>query len=69
MSSTGLARSPASAGASLGSVGVEVLKSQLASVGISQHILSAFEKELNREGLSLGALGKPSPMAGLLSTR
>jgi hypothetical protein len=50
----------------LGGAGVEVLKSQLASVGVSQPVLSAFEKELNREGLTLGALGKPSPMPGSL---
>ena len=50
----------------LGGAGVEVLKSQLASVGVSQPILHAFEKELNREGLTLGALSKPSPMPGSL---
>lgn len=50
----------------LGGAGVEVLKSQLASVGVSQPILSAFEKELNHEGLTLGALSKPSPMPGSL---
>jgi hypothetical protein len=50
----------------LGGAGTEVLKSQLASVGVSQPVLSAFEKELNREGLTLGALGKPSPMPGSL---
>ncbi|MFT3695710.1 MAG: hypothetical protein QM831_21410 [Kofleriaceae bacterium] len=50
----------------LGGAGVEVLKSQLASVGVSQPVLSAFEKELNREGLTLGALSKPSPMPGSL---
>ena len=50
----------------LGGAGVEVLKSQLASVGVSQPILSAFEKELNREGLTLGSISKPSPMPGSL---
>ena len=50
----------------LGGAGVEVLKSQLASVGVSQPVLSAFEKELNREGLTLGPLSKPSPMPGSL---
>jgi len=50
----------------LGGAGVEVLKSQLASVGVSQPVLSAFEKELNRDGLTLGALSKPSPMPGSL---
>ena len=50
----------------LGGAGVEVLKSQLASAGVSQPVLSAFEKELNREGLTLGALSRPSPMPGSL---
>ena len=50
----------------LGGAGVQVLKSQLASYGVSQPVLSAFEKELNREGLTLGALSKPSPMPGSL---
>lgn len=50
----------------LGGAGVQVLKSQLASVGVSQPVLAAFEKELNREGMSLGALSKPSPMPGSL---
>ena len=50
----------------LGGAGVEAVKSQLASVGVSQPTLSAFEKELNREGLSLGPIAKPSPMSGSL---
>lgn len=50
----------------LGNVGVEALKSQLAGLGVSQPVLAAFEKELNREGLSLGALARPSPMPGSL---
>ncbi len=50
----------------LGGAGVQVLKSQLASYGVSQPVLTAFEKELNREGLTLGALSKPSPMPGSL---
>jgi hypothetical protein len=50
----------------LGGAGVQVLKSQLASYGVSQPVLSAFEKELNREGLTLGALSRPSPMPGSL---
>ncbi len=49
-----------------GGVGVEALKLKLASVGVSPPVLTAFEKELNREGLSLGALAKPSPMIGSL---
>ncbi len=47
-----------------GGVGLEALKLKLASVGVSPPVLSAFEKELNREGLSLGPLAKPSPMVG-----
>lgn len=50
----------------LSGAGIQVLKSQLASYGVSQPVLSAFEKELNREGLTLGALSKPSPMPGSL---
>ena len=50
----------------LGGAGVQVLKAQLASVGVSQPVLSAFEKELNREGLTLGPLSRPSPMPGSL---
>jgi hypothetical protein len=49
-----------------GGVGLEALKLKLASVGVSPPVLSAFEKELNREGLSLGPLAKPSPMIGSL---
>jgi hypothetical protein len=29
-------------------------------------VIAAFEKELNKEGLSLGPLAKPSPMIGSL---
>lgn len=49
-----------------GGVGLEALKLKLASVGVSPPVLTAFEKELNREGLSLGVLAKPSPMIGSL---
>jgi len=47
--------------------GVEAAKLKLASVGVGQPVISAFEKELNREGLTLGALATPSPMAGTLA--
>jgi len=46
--------------------GAEVVKSRLAGMGVSQPVLSAFEKELNREGLTLGGISKPSPMPGSL---
>lgn len=47
-------------------VGVEAAKVKLASVGVSHPVIAAFEKELNKEGLSLGPLAKPSPMIGSL---
>lgn len=50
----------------LGGAGVEVAKARLASLGVSQPVLSAFEKELNREGLTIGVFSKPSPMPGSL---
>lgn len=49
-----------------GDVGVEAVKAKLASVGVSPPLLTAFEKELNHEGLTLGPLAKPSPMIGSL---
>jgi len=49
-----------------GGVGLEALKLKLASVGVSPPVLTAFEKELNREGLSLGPLATPSPIVGSL---
>ena len=48
------------------SAGVEAAKVKLASVGVSQPVITAFEKELNKEGLSLGPLAKPPPMIGSL---
>lgn len=50
----------------LGGAGAEVVKSRLAGMGVSQPVLSALEKELNREGLTLGAVSRPSPMIGSL---
>ncbi|MDX2089711.1 MAG: hypothetical protein SFX73_17780 [Kofleriaceae bacterium] len=46
--------------------GVEAAKLKLHSAGVSQPMIAAFERELNREGLTLGALAKPAPMAGSL---
>lgn len=46
--------------------GMEALKLKLGAAGVSAPMLTAFEKELNREGLTLGALAKPPPMVGSL---
>jgi hypothetical protein len=54
------------AGRVAGGIGLEAAKVKLASVGVSPPVISAFERELNREGLSLGPLAKPSPMVGSL---
>ena len=47
-------------------IGLEAAKVKLASVGVSPPVITALEKELNREGLSLGPLASPSPMIGSL---
>lgn len=46
--------------------GLEAAKLKLHSAGVSPPMITAVEKELNREGLTLGALATPSPMAGSL---
>ena len=46
--------------------GMEALKLKLNAAGVSAPMITAFEKELNREGLTLGALAKPAPMVGSL---
>ena len=46
--------------------GTEALKVKLGAAGVSPPMITAFEKELNREGLTLGAFAKPSPMIGSL---
>lgn len=46
--------------------GVEAAKVKLASVGVSPPIITAVEKELNKEGLTLGTFAKPAPMVGSL---
>jgi hypothetical protein len=46
--------------------GVEAAKIKLAGVGLSPPVMTAFEKELNKEGLTLGALAKPPPITGSL---
>jgi hypothetical protein len=51
-----------------GGIGLETLKLKLAAVGVSAPVIAAFERELNREGLSLGPLAKPVPMLGSLDS-
>lgn len=46
--------------------GTEALKVKLGAAGVSPPMITAFEKELNREGLTLGAFAKPAPMIGSL---
>lgn len=47
-------------------VGVEAAKVKLASMGVSPPLINAFERELNKEGLTLGAFAQPAPMSGSL---
>jgi len=47
-------------------VGIEAAKAKLVSIGVSPPVINAFERELNKEGLSLGAFAQPSPSAGSL---
>jgi hypothetical protein len=54
------------AGRVAGGIGLEAAKLKLASVGVSPPVIAAFERELNREGLTLGPLAKPAPMVGSL---
>jgi len=44
-------------------VGAAALQSKLAALGVTGNMVSLVEEELNREGLSLGALGKPTKLA------
>jgi hypothetical protein len=53
---SGLGRVAARVG---GNIGMVALQSKLASLGITGNLVSLVEQELNREGLSLGALAKP----------
>ncbi len=48
-------------------VGVAALRAKLATMGVTPLMLGEVEQELNREGLSLGAMAKPAPMAGTLA--
>ncbi len=47
-------------------VGIEAAKVKLASVGVSPPVVTAFEKELNREGLTLGPFAAAAPIVGSL---
>lgn len=47
-------------------IGLEAAKVKLASVGVSAPVISAFERELNREGMTLGPLAQPAPIVGSL---
>ena len=44
--------------------GLEALKVKLAALGVSPPVLTTLERELNREGLSLGRLASPPPIVG-----
>jgi len=48
-------------------VGVAALRAKLATMGVTPLMLGEVEQELNREGLSLGALATPAPMPGTLA--
>ena len=48
-------------------VGVAALREKLALLGLEPGALRWLEAELNREGLSLGPLSQPPPMAGTLA--
>ena len=46
--------------------GVEALRLKLAALGLAPPVLSTLERELQREGLTLGPLAKPPAMLGSL---
>ncbi len=48
-------------------IGSALLRAKLESLGIGAPIIRELERELGREGLSLGALAKPPPMPGTLA--
>jgi len=50
-----------------GNVGLEALKIKLAMMGITPPVLNTVERELKREGLSLGPLASPPAILGSLS--
>lgn len=48
-------------------VGAAALKAKLATLGVPPSVVSELERELNREGVSLGALAAPPPPPGSLA--
>jgi len=48
-------------------IGGAVVRAKLEQLGIGQPVIREVERELNREGLSLGTLAKPPPMPGTLA--
>lgn len=48
-------------------IGTAALRAKLASLGVTGPLLGELERELNREGLSLGPLARPAPMPGTLA--
>lgn len=48
-------------------VGIAALQSQLGRLGVTPTVLGQLEKELNREGMSLGAFAGPPPPPGSLA--
>lgn len=49
-------------------VGLEALRTKLATMGIAGPVLGSIERELKREGLSLGPLASPAPVVGSLGS-
>jgi len=47
--------------------GLAALRVKLATLGVTGPMLTSFEQELNREGLTLGPLATPPPLTGSLS--
>src|SRR5690606_24898517 len=45
-------------------VGIEALRAKLAAMGVNAPFIHSIERELNREGISLGQLAAPAPMVG-----
>lgn len=48
-------------------IGAAALQAKLSQLGIGQPVLREIERELNREGLTLGAVAKAPPMPGTLA--
>ncbi len=47
-------------------VGIETLRVKLSALGVGAPFIKSIERELNQEGLSLGALAVAAPMSGTL---